>query len=99
MPGEWYSPTFFPVKPPPLTHGRVSNARKSQVTPEQQKYCEDLYDAAGRLLRRSVYAHGYDIYRDISGQQRRRELGRRQPLDPALGYFFVNTRNEAPLAG
>ncbi len=48
VPGEWYSPTQpFPVKPPPVTRLSITRDEIAKVTPEQQKFCEALFDAEG----------------------------------------------------
>ena len=48
VPGEWYSPTQpFPVNTPPLTRMSITRDQLAKVTPEQQKYCEALWDAEG----------------------------------------------------
>src|ERR1700685_3462042 len=47
VPGEWYSPTQpFPVKPPPLARNTWKPGELTAFTPEQKKYCEDLFKNA-----------------------------------------------------
>ena len=72
-PGEWYSPTQpFPVKPPALTRQGMTRDEIAKVTPEQQQYCEALYDAAGGAHNEGrIHAHG-DLDGSVSGEQRRR---------------------------
>ena len=48
VPGEWYSPTQpVPVKPPALTRQGMTRDEIAKVTPEQQQYCEALWDSNG----------------------------------------------------
>jgi quinoprotein glucose dehydrogenase len=48
VPGEWTSPTQpFPIKPAPLTRNSFTRSEITKVTPEHQKYCEDLWDTQG----------------------------------------------------
>jgi quinoprotein glucose dehydrogenase len=45
VPGEESWPTqAFPVKPPPLSRQTLSRDEIATVTPEHQKYCQDLLD-------------------------------------------------------
>jgi quinoprotein glucose dehydrogenase len=45
VPGEWTSPTQpFPVKPEPLSRNSFSRADLATVTPEHQKFCQDLWE-------------------------------------------------------
>src|SRR6516225_4540525 len=47
VPGEWYSPTQpFPLKPPQLARATWRPEEITKFTPEQQKYCEDLFQNA-----------------------------------------------------
>src|SRR6202012_3057506 len=47
VPGEWYSPTQpFPVKPPQLARHSWAPGELTAFTPEQKKYCEDLFKDA-----------------------------------------------------
>jgi quinoprotein glucose dehydrogenase len=53
LPGEWTSPTQpMPVRPPPLVRQAITREQLSTVTPESQRQCAALFDAArtGRLF-------------------------------------------------
>jgi quinoprotein glucose dehydrogenase len=47
LPGEWTSPTQpIPVRPPPLVRQAITREQLSTVTPESQRQCAALFDAA-----------------------------------------------------
>jgi quinoprotein glucose dehydrogenase len=46
LPGDTPSPTQpFPVKPPPLARNSFVREDLATVTPELQKFCQELYDS------------------------------------------------------
>lgn len=48
VPGEWTSRTQpFPVKPEPLSRNSFKQGDLAKVTPEHQKFCQDLWDVNG----------------------------------------------------
>ncbi len=97
VPGEWYSPTQpFPVKPPSLTRQGFKREEIAKVTPEQQKYCEDLYDAGGAHNDGPFTPMGMTPTVVFPASNGGANWGGGS-LDPALGYFFVNTRNEGAI--
>jgi quinoprotein glucose dehydrogenase len=98
VPGEWYSPTQpFPVKPPPLTRQSFKREEIAKVTPEQQKYCEELYDAAGGAHNDGPFTPmGMTSTVTFPASNGGANWGGGS-LDPLLGYFFVNTRNEGAI--
>ncbi len=98
VPGEWYAPTQpFPVKPPALTRQSFRREEISKVTPEQQKYCEDLYDAAGGAHNDGPFTPmGMTSTVTFPASNGGANWGGGS-LDPVLGYFFVNTRSEGAI--
>lgn len=98
VPGEWYSPTQpFPVKTPPLTRFSITRDELAKVTPEQQKYCEALWDADGGAhndgpytpmgMKPTVVFPGADGGGSWSGVS----------VDPKLGYMFQNVKNDGAI--
>jgi quinoprotein glucose dehydrogenase len=47
VPTEWYSPTQPFPKISPLTRLSITRDEIAKVTPEHQKFCEDLWDSEG----------------------------------------------------
>jgi glucose dehydrogenase len=98
VPGEWYSPTQpFPLKTPPLTRFSITRDQLARVTPEQQKYCEALWDANGGAhndgpytpmgTKPTVVFPGGDGGGSWSGVS----------VDPQLGYMFQNVKNDGAI--
>ncbi len=98
VPGEWYSPTQpFPLKTPPLTRFSITRDQLAKVTPEQQKYCEALWDANGGAhndgpytpmgTKPTVVFPGADGGGSWSGVS----------VDPQLGYMFQNVKNDGAI--
>jgi glucose dehydrogenase len=98
VPGEWYSPTQpFPSKPPALTRQSFKREEIAKVTPEQQKYCEELFDAAGGAHNDGPFTPmGMTPTVTFPASNGGANWGGGS-LDPALGYFFVNTRSEGAI--
>jgi quinoprotein glucose dehydrogenase len=93
LPGDTPSPTQpFPVKPPPLARTSFKREDLATVTPELQKYCQDLFDSLpGGLHSGGPFTHystdpSVIFPSSIGG-------GNWNPpsFDPSLGYLFVNT--------
>jgi quinoprotein glucose dehydrogenase len=92
-PGEWYSPTQpFPVKPPPLARMTWNHDEITRFTPEQAKYCEDLFKDAHndgpfapvRMVGNTVQFPGSDGGFNWGGGS----------YDPKLGYYFINSHDQ-----
>ena len=92
-PGEWYSPTQpFPVKPPPVTRMSITRDELAKVTPEQQKFCEELWDAEGGAHNDGPFTPvGIKPTVVFPGPDGGGNWGSGS-VDPNLGYFFVNTK-------
>jgi quinoprotein glucose dehydrogenase len=93
LPGDSAWPTQpFPVKPPPLARNRFRREDLATITPELQKYCQELFDSIpGGLHSGGPFTHystdpSVIFPSSIGG-------GNWNPpsYDPALGYLFVNT--------
>ena len=99
VPGEWYSPTQpFPVKPPPLTRLSISRYELAKVTPEQQKFCEELWDAEGGAHNDGPFTPvGSTPTVVFPGADGGGNWGSGS-VDPKLGYFFLNSKNDGAIA-
>jgi quinoprotein glucose dehydrogenase len=90
LPGDKAWPTQpFPLKPPPLARNSFSREDLAKVTPEHQKYCEELFNKG--LHYGGPFTHystqpSLIFPSSIGG-------GNWNPpsFDPTLGYLFVNT--------
>jgi quinoprotein glucose dehydrogenase len=98
VPGEWYSPTEpFPVRTPPLTRMSITRDQLAKVTPEQQKFCEALWDAEGGAhndgpytpmgMKPTVVFPGADGGGNWGGGS----------VDTKLDYFFFNVKNDGAI--
>jgi quinoprotein glucose dehydrogenase len=98
VPGEWYSPTEpFPVKTPPLTRMSITRDQLAKVTPEQEKFCQELWDAEGGAhndgpytpmgMKPTVVFPGADGGGNWGGGS----------VDMKLGYFFFNVKNDGAI--
>jgi glucose dehydrogenase len=95
VPGEWYSPTQpFPVKPPSLTRQGMTRDEIAKVTPEQQQYCEALYDAAGGAHNDGPFTPMGMTSTVVFPASNGGANWGGASVDPALGYYFINTRSE-----
>jgi quinoprotein glucose dehydrogenase len=91
VPGEWYSPTQpFPLKPPQLARSTWKPDEITKFTPEQQKYCEDLFKNAQNdgpyapvRMTDTVVFPGPDGGFNWGGGS----------YDPKLGYYFINSHD------
>ena len=91
VPGEWYSPTQpFPLKPPQLARATWKADEITKFTPEQQKYCEDLFKNARNdgpyapvRTTDTVVFPGPDGGFNWGGGS----------YDPKLGYYFINSHD------
>lgn len=99
VPGEWYSPTQpFPVKPPPLTRLSITRDEIAKVTPEQQKFCEALFDAEGGAHNDGPFTPvGTKPTIVFPGGDGGGNWGSGS-VDPKLGYFFLNTKADGAIA-
>jgi glucose dehydrogenase len=98
VPEEWYSPTEpVPVKPPALTRQSMTRDEVAKVTPEQQKYCEDLWDSNGGTHNDGAFtpmgAKQTVVFPASNGGANWGGAS----VDPALGYYFINTRSEGAI--
>jgi quinoprotein glucose dehydrogenase len=93
LPGDSAWPTQpFPVKPPLLARNSFKREDLARVTPELQKFCEELFDSIpGGLHSGGSFTHysttpSVIFPGSIGG-------GNWNPpsFDPTLGYLFVNT--------
>jgi quinoprotein glucose dehydrogenase len=91
VPGEWYSPTQpFPLKPPQLARSTWNSNEITKFTPEQQKYCENLFKDAKNdgpfapvRMTDTVVFPGPDGGFNWGGGS----------FDPKLGYYFINSHD------
>jgi quinoprotein glucose dehydrogenase len=94
LPGDVASPTQpFPLKPPPLARNSFKREDIATVTPEHQKFCQELFDQEGGLHAGGPFTHystkpSVIFPSSIGG-------GNWNPpsYDPKLGYLFVNTQD------
>ena len=99
VPGEWYSPTQpFPLKPPPVTRLSITRDEIAKVTPEQQKFCEALFDAEGGAHNAGPFTPvGMKPTIVFPGGDGGGNWGSGS-VDPKLGYFFINTKADGAIA-
>jgi glucose dehydrogenase len=98
VPGEWYSPTQpFPTKPAPVSRQSFKRDEIAKVTPEHQKYCEELFDAEGGAHNDGPFTPmGMKPTVVFPGSLGGANWGG-GTFDPKLGYFFVNTRDDGQI--
>jgi quinoprotein glucose dehydrogenase len=92
--GEHPWPTQpFPVKPPPLARNTFRPEEIAKVTPEHQKYCEEMLQADGGLRTGGPYlpfgVKPSIIFPGTLGGGNWHGTS----FDPKLGYLFVNTQS------
>ncbi|MBV9768783.1 MAG: pyrroloquinoline quinone-dependent dehydrogenase [Bryobacterales bacterium] len=98
VPGEWYSPTQpFPIQPPALTRLSITRDEIAKVTPEQQKFCEALFDADGGAHNDGPFTPvGMKPTVVFPGPDGGGNWGS-GTVDPKLGYFFLNTKADGAI--
>lgn len=95
VPEEWYSPTQpFPLKPPPLTRQSFKRDEIAKLTPEHQKFCEDLFDANGGAHNDGPFTPVGMKPTVVFPTSNGGANWGGGSVDPNLGYFFLNTRSE-----
>jgi len=92
--GEHPWPTQpFPVKPPPLARNSFAPEEIAKVTPEHQKYCEEMLNSNGGLRTGGPYLDFGEkpaiIFPGTLGGGNWHGVS----FDPKLGYIFVNTQS------
>ncbi len=99
VPGEWYSPTQpFPVKPPSVTRLSITRDEIAKVTPEQQKFCEELFDSEGGAHNDGPFTPvGMKPTIVFPGGDGGANWGSGS-VDPKLGYFFINSKADGAIA-
>jgi glucose dehydrogenase len=98
VPTEWYSPTQpFPTIPP-LTRLSITRDEIAKVTPEQQKFCEDLWDSEGGAHNNGPFTPvGMTTTVVFPGADGGGNWGS-GTVDTKLGYFFLNTKADGAIA-
>jgi quinoprotein glucose dehydrogenase len=93
LPGDSAWPTQpFPLKPPPLARNSFKREDLATVTPELQKYCEELFDSIpGGLHSGGPFTHYSTTPSVIFPSSIGGGNWNPPSFDPALGYLFVNT--------
>lgn len=93
VPGEWYSPTQpFPLKPPPLARMSFKPDEVAKVTPEHEKFCEDLIEKNKAHNDGPFTPTGLTPTIVFPGSLGGANWGGGS-VDPSLGYYFINVRN------
>jgi len=93
LPGDTPWPTQpFPLKPPALTRNSFTREDLATVTPELQKYCQDLFDSvSGGLHSGGPFTHYSTVPSVIFPSSIGGGNWNPPSFDPSLGYLFVNT--------
>jgi quinoprotein glucose dehydrogenase len=98
VPGEWYSPTQpVPVKPPPITRQGMTRDEIAKVTPEQQQYCQALFDSNGGTQNEGAFTPMGVKQTVVFPASNGGANWGGASIDPALGYYFINTRSEGAI--
>jgi quinoprotein glucose dehydrogenase len=94
LPGDEAWPTQpFPLKPPPLTRQSFKSEDVAKLTPEHQKFCEDLIAQDGGLHSGGPFTH-YSTQPSIIFPSAIGGGNWNPPsFDPKLHYLFVNTQD------
>jgi quinoprotein glucose dehydrogenase len=93
LPGDTPWPTQpFPLKPPPLARNSFKREDLATLTPELQKFCQDLFDSIpGGLHSGGPFTH-YSTQPSVIFPSSIGGGNWNPPsYDPTLGYLFVNT--------
>jgi quinoprotein glucose dehydrogenase len=95
VPGEATWPTQpFPVKPPPVSRQSITRDELSNVTPESQKYCRELF--GGSVTQGMFTPWGLKQTLVMPGT-----LGGATwsggAFDPRTSYYFVNTNEQGAI--
>ena len=95
LPGDTTWPTQpFPLKPPPLSRNSFSKADIATVTPELQKFCEDLFDSVpGGMHSGGPFTHYSTTPSVIFPSSIGGGNFNPSSFNPDLGYLFVNTQD------
>jgi quinoprotein glucose dehydrogenase len=93
LPGDSAWPTQpFPLKPPPLARNSFQREDLVTVTPELQKFCEELFDSVpGGLHSGGPFTHYSTTPSVIFPSSIGGGNWNPPSFDPMLGYLFVNT--------
>jgi glucose dehydrogenase len=94
QPGDASWPTQpFPIKPLPIARTSFTPAEIARVTPEHQKFCEDLLAHDGGVRSGGPYQpYGTKLTLNFAGMFGGADWGG-VSFDPTLGYIFVNTQD------
>jgi len=93
LPGDSAWPTQpFPLKPPPLARNSFKREDLATVTPELQKFCQELFDSVpGGLHSGGPFTHYSTTPSVIFPSSIGGGNWNPPSYDPTLGYLFVNT--------
>jgi quinoprotein glucose dehydrogenase len=93
LPGDSTWPTQpFPLKPPPLARISFQREDLATVTPELQKFCQELFDSVpGGLHSGGPFTHYSTTPSVIFPSSIGGGNWNPPSFDPTLGYLFVNT--------
>ena len=95
LPGDTSWPTQpFPVKPPALSRNSFQRSDIATVTPELQKFCEELFDSVpGGMHAGGPFTHYSTTPSVIFPSSIGGGNFNPSSFNPALGYLFVNTHD------
>jgi quinoprotein glucose dehydrogenase len=95
LPSDTAWPTQpFPVKPPPLSRNSFTKADIATVTPELQKFCEDLFESVpGGMHSGGPFTHYSTTPSIIFPSSIGGGNFNPSSFNPELGYLFVNTHD------
>ena len=95
LPGDTTWPTQpFPLKPPPLSRNSFQRSEIATVTPELQKFCEELFDSVpGGMHSGGPFTHYSTTPSVIFPSSIGGGNFNPSSFNPALGYLFVNTHD------
>ena len=98
-PGDENWPTQpFPVKPPPLARNSFRPEEIATVTPELERFCQDLLALEGGALTGGPYAqYGPRLRVVYPGWTGGGNWGGTS-FNPELGYLFVNTKSQGMIS-